>query len=46
MGTHAELLAQEGIYANLYAEQFRVELQSFATSRGDTMNHPAEPIAS
>ncbi len=46
MGTHAELLAQEGIYANLYAEQFRVELQSFATSRGDTTESPVETAAS
>jgi ATP-binding cassette, subfamily B, bacterial len=27
IGTHAELLAAEGIYARLYAEQFRAELE-------------------
>jgi subfamily B ATP-binding cassette protein MsbA len=35
MGTHAELLAACGIYARLYAEQFRTQLECFATSRGD-----------
>jgi subfamily B ATP-binding cassette protein MsbA len=30
VGTHAELLAQGGIYAALYAEQFRAELTAVA----------------
>ena len=29
-GTHAELLAEGGIYAKLYAEQFRAELEAVA----------------
>ena len=31
VGSHAELLEQGGIYARLYAEQFRVELEAAAT---------------
>lgn len=46
MGTHTELLAQRGIYASLYAEQFRVELRSFATSRAEALAHPLELVAS
>ena len=29
-GTHAELLEEGGIYAKLYAEQFRAELEAVA----------------
>jgi ABC-type multidrug transport system fused ATPase/permease subunit len=43
-GTHSELLAHGGIYAGLYAEQFRVQLESFATSRGDA-DRVAAPAA-